>query len=181
VPQQPVTQPADPSMSIPAQFDNHKTPPNGAKSPEAVPIEPVLPIKPSKLPPKPSNLPPKPSQTREPKAPKAPVGDVRWSSRLEKQGKSSVDNLLSGYFPLTGLGSGHKGLASPPVSPSKKGKELVLHSSSALNRCLGKRKRSSAPPKSRKKRTTTLNTVAKGKEIVIHDENEQLPVMVCSS
>jgi len=172
-PSQPATRAAEPTPPTPAQSDNHRTPPNAAKSPEAVPIEPAPRIEPS-------NPPPKPSQAREPKTPKAPVGDVRWSPLLEKRGKSDIAALFSADSPLTEPDSLPMRSPSPAASPSKKGKETVLHSSSALNRSLGKRKRNSEVPKSRKKGTTASNPTAKGKEIVRDDESNQLPVMVCS-
>lgn len=56
----------------------------------------------------------------------------------------------------------------------------MLHRSSALNKSLGKRKRSSGVPKGRKKGTTTSKTAAKGKEIAQDDQGDQPPVMVCS-
>lgn len=171
-PLQPAIQLADPTLPTP-QSDNHRTPPIGTKSPEAVSIESVPRIKPP-------NSPPKPSQARELKTPKAPAGHVRWSSRLEKKGKSDIDALFSGDSPLTELGSPQKTLPSPSASPSNKGKELVLYKSRAPNKSLGKRKRNSGVPKSRKKATTAPKAAAKGKEIVRADEGDQPPGMVCS-
>jgi len=172
-PQQPVTRAADPSLPSPAQSDSHKTPLKEMKPPEAVPIEskPLIKL---------SSPPSKPSHAREPETPKAPVGDVRWSLRLDKQGKSNIGALFSANSSLTDLGTPQKRSPPPSIRPSKKGKGLVHRSSSTLNRSLGKRKRGSGAPKSRKKGTTISKTAAKGKEVVQYDESDQPPVMVRS-
>jgi hypothetical protein len=179
-PQLPATPAADPTLPTPAQSDNHKTPPEGTKSPDPGSIEPQPRIKP------PSST-PKPNHAREPKNPKSLVGGVRWSQRLDKQGKSSVDALFSADSPLTDLGTplGTPLKSSPPPSicPPNTGNESVLHSSSTLTNSLGKRKRGSGVSKSRKKGAgagTSDTTTAKAKTIVRDDESDQSSVMVCS-
>ncbi len=176
-PQQPATltadpSPPDPSPPTPAQSDNHKTPPKGTKLPESAPIEPQPPIKQS-------SSPPKPSPAREPKIPEAPVGDVRWSLHLDKQEKSRIDALFSADSPLSDLSSPLKNTPPPSYSPPKKGKESALHSSSIITKTLGKRKRGGRVSKRRKKGPTTSNIAAKGEMIVLDDETDQPPVMVC--
>ena len=173
-PEQLATRAADPRPPTPAQSDDHKTPPEEINSSVPAPIEPHPRIEQA-------SSPPKPSQARELKNPQAPIGDVRWSLRLDKQQKSSIDALFSADSPLTDVGSPVKSPPPPSSSLTKKGKESVLRSSATLTNSPGKRKRGVGVFKRRKKATTTSNTTVKGKEIIQHDEGHQPPVMVCSS
>ena len=117
--------------------------------------------------------------TSEPKIPEAPVGDVRWSLRLDKQEKSRLDALFSADSPLSELGPPLKTTPPPSNSPPKKGKEPAPHNTITISKTLGKRKRGSGVFKRRKKGPTTSKTAAKGKKVVLDDESDQPPVMVC--